>query len=171
MYMTLLFAYFHGIGFLQILQFIQDPFIVCLSFFFCFVLFCFVSVFCFLGPHQWPVEVPRLGLESELQLPAYSNLGSELCLQLTPQLMAMPDPQPTERGQGLNPHPHSWIRFCCTTTVTPRVLPFSTALTHSFQPRGGKQETAQNVSEVRPKSSVHHLCPHSFGQNLVIWLA
>ena len=25
---------------------------------------------CFLGPHLWHLEVPRLGVESELQLPA-----------------------------------------------------------------------------------------------------
>ena len=43
-----------------------------------FVLFCFV--FAFLGPHSQPVEVPRLWVESELQLLAYttahSNVGS-----------------------------------------------------------------------------------------------
>ena len=38
---------------------------------FCFVLFCFV--FCFLEPPLWHVEVPRLGVESELQLPAYTT--------------------------------------------------------------------------------------------------
>ena len=26
----------------------------------------------FLGPQSWPMEVPRLGIESELQLPAYT---------------------------------------------------------------------------------------------------
>ena len=36
----------------------------------------------------------------------HSNAGSEPCLQTTPQLMATPDPQPTERGQGLNLQPH-----------------------------------------------------------------
>ena len=29
--------------------------------------------FVFLGPHSWHVEVPRLGGESELQLPAYAT--------------------------------------------------------------------------------------------------
>ena len=29
--------------------------------------------FFFLGPHLWHMEVPRLGLESELQLPAYTT--------------------------------------------------------------------------------------------------
>ena len=29
-------------------------------------------LFCFLGPHVQHMEVPRLGVESELQLPAYT---------------------------------------------------------------------------------------------------
>ena len=39
---------------------------------------------------------------------SHSNVGSELYLQPTPQLMAMPDPRPTEQGQGLNPYPHGY---------------------------------------------------------------
>ena len=35
-----------------------------------------------------------------------SNVESEPHLQTTPPLVAMPHPEPTERGQGLNPHPH-----------------------------------------------------------------
>ena len=43
---------------------------------------------------------------------SHSNTSSEPHLRLTPQLMARPqltatlDPQPTERGQVSNPHPH-----------------------------------------------------------------
>ena len=37
---------------------------------------------------------------------SHSNARSELRLQPTPQLTAMPDPQPTEQGQGSNPQPH-----------------------------------------------------------------
>ena len=37
---------------------------------------------------------------------SHNNAKSEPRLRPTPQLMAMPDPQPTERGQGLNPQPH-----------------------------------------------------------------
>ena len=37
---------------------------------------------------------------------SHSNLGSEPCLQPTPQHMAVPDPQPTEQGQGSNLQPH-----------------------------------------------------------------
>ena len=37
---------------------------------------------------------------------SHSNLGSEHHLQPTPQLMATPNPQPTEQGQGSNLHPY-----------------------------------------------------------------
>ena len=40
------------------------------SFFFFFL---FLLFFCFLGPHPQPMEVPRLGVESELQLLAYTT--------------------------------------------------------------------------------------------------
>ena len=51
----------------------------------------------------------------------HSHRGSNLHLWPTPQLMAMPDPQPTAGGQGSNLHPWdtSWICFCCTTKGTP----------------------------------------------------
>ena len=31
----------------------------------------YAHIFCFLGPHLWHMEVPRLGVELEPQLPAY----------------------------------------------------------------------------------------------------
>ena len=37
---------------------------------------------------------------------SHSNARSKLRLQPTLKLMATLDPQPTEQGQGLNPHPH-----------------------------------------------------------------
>ena len=36
---------------------------------------------------------------------SHSNTRSEPSLQPTPQLTAKPDPEPTERSQGLNPQP------------------------------------------------------------------
>ena len=39
---------------------------------------------------------------------SYSNMGSEPHLRPTPQFVATRDPQPTERGQGLNPHPYEY---------------------------------------------------------------
>ena len=49
----------------------------------------------FLGLHLQHVEAPRLGVQSELQLPAYTTATATL------------DPF-SERGQGLNPHPHGY---------------------------------------------------------------
>ena len=45
--------------------------------FFSFSLFIF-SLSCFLGPHQWHMGVPRLGVESELQLLVYTTAVPEL---------------------------------------------------------------------------------------------
>ena len=39
---------------------------------------------------------------------SHSKVGFQPNLQSTPQVMAMLDPQPTERGQELNPHPHGY---------------------------------------------------------------
>ena len=49
----------------------------------------------FLGQHPQHMDAPRLGVKSELQLPANAtataNAGSEPCLQPTPQLIATLD--------------------------------------------------------------------------------
>ena len=39
---------------------------------------------------------------------SHSNAGSKLLLRPVPQLTAMPDPRPTEQGQGWNLHPHGY---------------------------------------------------------------
>ena len=108
------------------------------------LLFIFCPFFFFLsllGPHPQHMEVFRLGVESELQLLAYttatamwdpshlfnlhhshSNAGSETCLRPIPQIMAM-------QGQILNPLSKardgirnlmvpSQIHFCCATART-----------------------------------------------------
>ena len=51
----------------------------------------------FLGPYPWHMEVPRLGVKLELQLPAYTTATamsdrSHVCNLHTPQLMATLDP-------------------------------------------------------------------------------
>ena len=71
---------------------------------------CFLLLFfCFLGLHPRHMEVPRLGVKSEVQLPAYTTVTWDLSrLQPTPQLTATLDPQPSERGQKSNPHPHEY---------------------------------------------------------------
>ena len=64
-----------------------------LCLFFVFVFFFFFLLF--LGLLLQHMEVPRLGVESELQPPAYTGatatLDPSLSLQPTPQLMATPD--------------------------------------------------------------------------------
>ena len=57
------------------------------------------------------MEVPRLGVKLELQLLAYTTAMAtpdliHICDLL--QITAMPDPYPTEQGQGLNPYPHGY---------------------------------------------------------------
>ena len=37
------------------------------------LLFIYLFIFCFLGPHLWHMEAPRLGVKLELQLPAYTT--------------------------------------------------------------------------------------------------
>ena len=63
------------------------------------------------------MEVPRRGVESELQLLTYttsSSVGSELHLQPTPSRMATQDSQPTEgaRDQTLILMDISQIHYC-----------------------------------------------------------
>ena len=89
---------------------------LCISFFLFF--------FCFLRPHMWHMEVPRLEVKSELQLPAYttanSNAGSELHLQPTSsQQRWIPNPLIEVRDQTCNFMVLGQNRFRCSTTGTP----------------------------------------------------
>ena len=74
-------------------------------------LFDFNLIFCFLGPHVQHMYVPRLGLIRAAAAGlhhSHSNARSESCLQPAPQLTAILDHQPTDQGQGSNPHPHGY---------------------------------------------------------------
>ena len=53
-----------------------------------FFFFCFFS---FLGPHPQHTEVPRLGVESELQLLAYTTMPDSSHICDLPQLTATQD--------------------------------------------------------------------------------
>ena len=59
-------------------------------------IFLFNFIFFFLWPHLWHVEVPRLGVEPQLQLPVYTTAMAKL------------DPYPTEQSQRSNPHLHGY---------------------------------------------------------------
>ena len=68
-----------------------------LSFLFLFIYFCFI------GQHPWHMEVPRLGVTSELYLAAYATATATVTwdpslIFTTPQFTATPDPLPTKRG-------------------------------------------------------------------------
>ena len=90
--------------------------------FFCLVNFIYLFIFGFLGPHPWHMEVPKLGVESELQLPAYTTATATPDLSLACNLY-----HNTWQHWILNPlrdrtcilMDASRIRFHCATTGTP----------------------------------------------------
>ena len=63
---------------------------------------------------SWATSVTHGGSQARAPIGAvaaslhqsHSSTGSELRLRPTAQLTAMPDPLPTEQGQGSNPQPH-----------------------------------------------------------------
>ena len=98
---------------------------------FFFFLFFFLF-FHFLGPHPHHMEIPRLGVDLELQLPAYTTVTA------TPDPSCVCDPHhSSQQCWILNPLSElseardrtlilmvlSWIYFRCTTKGTP-MLPF-----------------------------------------------
>ena len=74
-----------------------------------FIFLCLFVVVAFLGPYQQHMEVPRLGTEMKLHLPACATATAMPDLSCVCDLhQAMPNPQPTEWGQGLNLCPHGY---------------------------------------------------------------
>ena len=71
------------------------------------------------------MEIPRLGIESELQLPAYVTATamqdlSHVCdLHHGSQQCQILNPLREARDRAYNLIVTSWICFCCTTTGTP----------------------------------------------------
>ena len=95
-----------------------------------FVLFCSL-VFVFLGLHLWHMEVPRIGVQSELQLPAYVTATATqdpscVCdLHHSSQQCGIPNPLSEARDQTHHLMVPSWIHFCCATTETPKCVLFN----------------------------------------------
>ena len=81
----------------------------------------FIYLFCFLGPHQWYMEVPRLGMPSGLWQPAYTTgtarpdlshicdlyHSSKQCPNLNPLSEARDQTHILMESQVLNPLSHS----------------------------------------------------------------
>ena len=94
-----------------------------------FVLFLFVVfwgfIFCFLGPHPRHMEVPRLGVESELQLPACATATATAMqdpsrvyeLHHNSQQCQITDPLSEARDGTHILMDTSWIHFHCVTTM------------------------------------------------------
>ena len=89
--------------------------------------FSFFNYFFFLGPHLRHMEVPRPGVQWELQLPAYAKATatpdpSRVCnLHPCSQQRRILNPLLKARDQTLNPMVPSCIRFCCAMTETPHI--------------------------------------------------
>jgi len=81
-----------------------------------------LSFFFFKGPHSRHMEVPRLGVESELQLPAYTiatamrDLSHVCDLHHSSWKSHIPDPLSEIRDQTCILMGTSWICFHCATT-------------------------------------------------------
>ena len=86
--------------------------------------FLFLSLFCFLGLHLQHMEAPRLGVELELQLLAYTTAAitrdpSHVChLHHSSWQRQIPDPLSKARDQTRILMDTSWIHFCCATVGT-----------------------------------------------------
>ena len=78
-----------------------------------------------LGPLLWRMDVPRLGVESELQLPAYSTATAMLDPSLICDLHhssrqhRILNPLSKARDETCILWDASWVCYCCTTTGTP----------------------------------------------------
>ena len=87
--------------------------------YFIFFLLCFVL----LGPKAYGGSQARglIRATAAGQCQSYSNAGSEPRLRPTPQLTAMPDPNPLSKAKDRthNLMVPNWIYFCCATKGTP----------------------------------------------------
>ena len=85
----------------------------------------FFLSFVFSGPHLRHMKVPRLGVQSELQLPAYARATampdpSHVCdLHHSSWQCRIPKPLRKARDWTHNVMVPSWICFCCATMGTP----------------------------------------------------
>ena len=110
-------------------------------FYFClfiYLLFFIFLFFVFLGPHLWQTEVPRLGVESELQLPACTTATATrdpscICnLHHSSQQCWILNPLSKARDQTYILTDASQIRFHWATMGTPQFCLFKIYLRYNF---------------------------------------
>ena len=90
----------------------------------------FFFLFFFLGLHPWRMKVPRLGVESELQLPDYTTATAAqdpscICnLHRSSRQCGIHDPLSEDRDRTCILMDAGQIRFRCTTMGTPTTINF-----------------------------------------------
>ena len=100
-----------------------------------FYLFIYLFIFCFLGLHPWHMEVPGLGVKSELLPPAYTRATATpdpSCVcnlhHCSGQHWILRSPLSEARDQTYHLIVPSRIRFHCAMTRTPRIPYFYLSL-------------------------------------------
>ena len=112
---------------------------------------------CFLGPYPWHTEVPRLGVESELQLPAYGTTvatwdPSRICdLHPSSWQRWIFNPLSETRDRTQNLMVPIRIHFHCTTTGTPQTRAVSVLSQITFQPTTSSHSAAPDLCPPGPE--------------------
>ena len=125
--------------------------------------------FCFLGPHLWHMEVPRLEVQLQLQLPAYAtaiatwDLRHVCDLHWSSWQRQILNPVVKARDQTHNLMVPSWICFHCAMTGTPlEMLTIFPVVTHQwvvqlgFKSRWSDSRTPHIKCRIAPQISTLH---------------
>ena len=105
--------------------------------FFFFILLLFILFYCFLGLHLRHMEVPRLGVQSELQLSAYTTATatqdpSQVCdLPHSSRQCRILNALREARDRTCGLKVPSRVCFCCATTGTPCFQPAPDSFTQT----------------------------------------
>ena len=91
-----------------------------------------IYLFSFLGQHLWHIDIPRLGVESELQPLAYTTATQDPShvydLHHSSRQCWMPNPLSEARGWTYILMDTSWVDYCWATTGTLHVFILKTLL-------------------------------------------